>query len=81
MTALLLQLEFSTDFAAAAESDSLQICNFRRRTQTHADFRIPRFYDFITNDADNNKKGLKTVKVQMFATLDKAKPRTQNTRV
>jgi hypothetical protein len=83
MTALLLQLEFATGIAAAAERDSSQNCNFRRRTQTrdlHADFGIHRVYDFITNYASKNKECFKIIKAQMFATLDKAKPRTQNTR-
>jgi hypothetical protein len=82
MTAL-LKLEFATDIAVAAERDSSQICNFRRSTQTrdlHADFRIHRVYDFITNDASNNKECFKIIKAQMFTTLDNAKPRTKNTR-
>jgi hypothetical protein len=42
----------------------------------HLAFKLPYLYDYIKNYADNKHKLYKTMKTQIFATLDKAKPDT-----
>jgi hypothetical protein len=78
-----LRRQFAAHVAVPAERGSAQICNYPK---THTDpwfstrlSRIARVYDFTTNDAGYNKMYYKIAGVQMLATLDRAKPRTQNT--
>jgi hypothetical protein len=59
------------------------IGNFPRRTSVrdmHKALHIPYVYDYITKNASNNQKSTKIMKMKMFATLDKAKPDTENIR-
>jgi hypothetical protein len=53
------------------------IGNFSERTSVrdmHKAFHILYVYDYITNHAGNKQKSSKIMKMNMFATLDKAKP-------
>jgi hypothetical protein len=43
-------------------------------------FQIPYVYDYIKNPAGNKQKSSIIMKTKMFATLDKAKPDTENIR-
>jgi hypothetical protein len=55
------------------------IGNFPRHTPVrdlHMAFKLPHLRDY----AGNKQKSYKTMKMQMFATLDKANPDTENTR-
>jgi hypothetical protein len=46
----------------------------------HGAFQIPYVYHYIINHAGNKQKSSKIMKMQLFATLDKAKPDTENIR-
>jgi hypothetical protein len=46
----------------------------------HVAFQIPYVYVYITKSAGNKQKSSKIMKMKMFATLDKARPDTENIR-
>jgi hypothetical protein len=59
------------------------IGNFPRRTPVrdlHVAFKIPYVYDFITKLRRQQAKIIQTMKMRMFATLDKAKPDIESIR-
>jgi hypothetical protein len=59
------------------------IGNFPKRTTVrdmHKAFHMPYVYDYITKSCRHKQKSSKIMKIKMFATLDKAKPDTQNIR-
>jgi hypothetical protein len=58
------------------------IGNFLKRTSVrdkHTAFHIPYVYDYITKSGSKQKSS-KIMKMQLFATMDKAKPNTENIR-
>jgi hypothetical protein len=44
----------------------------------HVAFQIPYVYDYITEYAEDKQKSFTIMKIKMYATLDKAKPHTEN---
>jgi hypothetical protein len=57
--------------------------NFPRRTpirDLHMAFKLPYIYDYTLNYEGNKQKSYNIVKMQIFATLDKASPDTENIR-
>jgi hypothetical protein len=56
---------------------------FPRRTpvrDSHLAFKLPYVYDYITKLCRKKQKSYKTVILNIFATLDEAKPETENVR-
>jgi hypothetical protein len=71
------------EIAATAKSSSPRHWQSARRTSIrdmHKAFQISYVYDYITKSCRQKLKSTEIMKMQMFATLDKAKPDTENIR-